>query len=216
MRNEKELKGILDFFIQGIKELFNIDSFKIKVDQFIGEEYRSGLDKSEVQFDMNFVEEDEDVSFLSDYVNDNLGFATDQIGNDLRQELQRGMLDGESGSQLKKRVKDLFKDKNYTNRLKTIFRTEGMRAGNYGQLDGAKQAEDAGVKVKKYLDIILDNVTSDICKEEDSKYGSSDQAIPLDDEFVVVAGGKTYSAQAPPFHCNCRTNIVFVREKEDE
>ena len=66
----------------------------------------------------------------------------------------------------------------------------------------------------KYVDIIHDNRTTDICKAEHREYGTKEEAIPLDQEFKVKVGNKTYSALYPPFHINCRSVVRFVRVKE--
>jgi hypothetical protein len=113
------------------------------------------------------------------------------------------MLDKENATQLKKRVKDVFADKKYTDRMKTVIRTEKLRANNAGAFSGAKQAEDAGIVLRKYLDVTMDKRTSDICKAEVKKYGTKKEAIPLEDKFIVKVGNKTYKAKYPPFHPNC-------------
>jgi len=212
VEKEIELKNIIQWIINKVFNIINLVPFRQNVNTFIDQEYQKGLERAEVQFDMNFVSNDKDVQFLNNYVNDNIQAAGDDLGNSLRGELSRGLQNGESISQLKTRVRTTFNDKKFDNRLKAILRTEKLRANNYGALDGAKQS---GLKLKKYLDVIMDDRTSDICKAENRKYGTKEQAIPLDKEFVVKVNNKTYRSQAPPFHVNCRTILRFVRIKND-
>jgi len=206
-----EVKNIIDWIINKFIKIINIEHFKLKVSDFISEEYTKGITNSEIEFNMNFVSNEKEISFLNDYVFNNLKTHTDAMGEALRGELSRGILNKEKISQLKTRIKDVFKDKKYTNRLKTVLRTEKIRANNYGALEGAKQS---GLNLRKYIDIVEDENTSSICKKEDKKYGEENQAIPLDQEFIIKVDNKTIRAQSPPFHPNCRSVIRFVKEEE--
>ena len=205
-------KNILAWLVDKVDKIFSLGSSQSQVDGFIKKEYVNGLEKAGIQLNMNFIPSDKKIDFLQTYVNKNLKFSTDEIGNDLRQEISRGMMNGESPTQLKIRVRKVFNDKKYTNRLRMVLRTERLRASNYGSLDGAMQS---GLKLKKYLDVIMDNRTSDICKAENRKYGDKSQAIPLDKEFVVTTKSGTVRALAPPFHPSCRTLIRFIRGDEE-
>ena len=216
--NEIEIKNIINAIVNKLIKVFSIDRFRNKIDGFVKEEYFDGMEKSEVEFDMNFTPES-DVSFLSKYVNNNLEFITDEMGHNLRGALSRGLMDRDNLKQLKTRIKTVFSDKKYVNRMKMVVRTEKNRANNTGALDGARQAERAGVKVKKYVDVLEDGVTSPICSAMDTKYGSEDKAIGLDKDFFVTvkSGNKTITVreQAPPFHPNCRSVLRFKRIKND-
>jgi len=202
-----EVKNILDWIVEKLIAVVNLEPFRQKISRYINQEYMRGIEEAEVKFEMNFIPNNEDVSFLDNYVFDTMKQHTDAIGESLRGELQRGLMNKENVAQLKKRIKDVFKDKKFTDRLKTVMRTEKLRANNYGSLAGAIQS---GLPLKKYVDIVRDDVTSKICLEENKEYGKESQAISLDKEFVVRADNKTIRAQAPPFHPNCRTVIRFV------
>jgi hypothetical protein len=212
-----EFKGIIDVILNNFKQIMDIKPFQPSVNRLIRKDYLAAMEKIEgdLKPNINFIPEEEAISFLNEYVFQNLQKHSDEIGDSLRQELQRGLLNKETAKQLKQRIKNVFNDSKYTNRLKTVIRTERIRASNKGALDGATQAQESGVKLKKYLDAVLDDRTTDICKAEDRKYGSKEQAIPLDQDFIVKVGNKTYKALAPPFHINCRTVLRFVQEKED-
>ena len=71
---------------------------------------------------------------------------------------------------------------------------------------------DSGLKGKKQWKTLSDSRTSDICKQEDSKYGVPDQAIAMDEDFIVVVKGKIFKSRLPPFHPNCRSRALFVEE----
>ena len=202
-------KNILELIVNVIKRIINIDDFRVKVQQFIDKQYNKGLEASGIEFNMNFVPEGKDVTFLNKYVFENLKQHTDEIGQDLRKTLSRAVLDKQDAGSLKKLVKETFKDKKYSNRLKMVLRTEGMRANNYGALEGAEQS---GLDLKKYIDIVNDSRTTDVSFAMFDKYGSAEKAIPLDKEFKVRVHGKTYSGQAPPFMPNDRDVVRFTKE----
>jgi len=200
-----ELKGLIDVIIERFMDIMNIAPFKPQVDNFIRTEYIKSVGKMETELNpiINFVPDEKQINFLNDYVFQNLQGHANDVGNNLRQELQRGILNKETPQQLKQRVKEVFADSKYSQRLKTVMRTEQLRANNAGAFSGAQQAQDAGIVLKKFLDITMDNRTSDICKAEMRKYGKKENAIPLNQNFEVKVANKTYRALHPPFHPNC-------------
>jgi len=215
MKENLEFKGLIDTIIEHFMEIMSIKPFQSHVNDFLRNEYIKSLSKieDELKPQINFVTNEKEVEFLNDYVFQNLQSHADEVGNQLRQELQRGILNKETPQQLKQRVKDVFKDSTYSNRLKTVIRTERLRANNAGAYEGAQQAKNVGIKLKKYLHITDDKRTSNICKHEGKKYGTKETSIPLDELFVVKVDNKTYRALYPPFHPNCRTVIRFIREE---
>lgn len=207
--NKVQKKNIIDSIISGVAKLFSTNTFREQVEQYIHKKYDAGLIHAEDLFEINFIRNDKELNFLHDYVNGLVGNTMEQINQDLRAELQRAILSGEDVAQIKKRVRDVFKDPKYFNRLTTVLRTEGLRASNQGTFEGAKQSK---LKLKKWISIIDDDRTSDICHKEDSKYGSPDKAIPLDEEFVVKVDNKTIRAMIPPFHASCRSTVRFIED----
>ena len=214
MPKNEEFKNIIGDIVNKLVNFFKLDSFKINIDNFLTKQYTKGIDSAEIRFNMNF-KPAEDISFLKDYAMQNVNDAADQIGKDLRKEISRSILNKENKGELVKKIKTMFNDKKYSDRMKTILRTEGLSANNQGKLDGARQS---GLNPKKYLDIVLDNRTSDICKAEGKKYGTPEQAIPLEEDFIVTVKigkkVKTVSGKRPVFHPNCRTTLRFVRTDE--
>ena len=205
----------LSSFIESIKRILNLSAFKTTVDDIITEQYTRAIQDidSELDLQINLVPKGKDLNFLLDYVNQNIQSAADQVADNIRQEIQRGILNGETTDQLAKRIKFLFKEKKYHVRIKAILRTETLRANNLGTLEGAHQAQASGLKLTKWLDVTEDTKTSKICHAEHSKYGTPEQAIPLDKEFVVKADNKTIKSQYPPFHVNCRTVLRIKNER---
>ncbi len=203
-----EQKGMIEDILTAIMKLLSIDLFRVKINEMVQSHYDKGLEVVGVKFKMNFTPNDRDISFLNDYVMNNMKYHTDQLGNKLRQEISRAMLEKETTEQLKKRIKQVFDDDKYFDRLKTVLRTETLRANNMGQLEGARQSR---IPTKKYLSVIMDDRTSDICIAEHAKYGSKDQAIPLEEEFKIHVDGKDFNAMQPTFHPNCRSVLQFVR-----
>lgn len=205
-------KSLIDALLTKFKTILRLDRFSAVINNMISSQYTSAIEKVDDDLDLtiNLVPKSKDINFLQDYVNENISSASDAISNQLRQEIQRGIMNGETTTELSKRVKTLFKDKKYQTRLKTILRTETIRANNQGTLDAAKQAEQTGVKLEKWLDVTLDDRTSNICHKEHAKYGTPEESIPIDKEFVVKVDNKTIKAQTPPFHVNCRS-ILRIR-----
>lgn len=213
--SEIEQKSFINELIKRFKRILNLSGFQMTINDAISEQYVNAIKEvdDDLKLPINLVPKPKDLNFLQNYVKENIDAASDDIGNNLRQEIQRGILNGETKTQLVSRVKSLFKDKKYQTRLKTILRTETLRANNQGTFEGATQAVASGVKLEKWLDVILDDRTSKICKAEHTKYGTPDKSIPLDQDFVVKVDNKTYKSKVPPFHVNCRTVLRIRRIK---
>lgn len=200
-------KSFIDVLLTKFKTILRLDRFRAVINNMISSQYVGAIEKVDEDLDLtiNLVPKSKDLNFLQNYVNENIDAASDAISNQLRQEIQRGILNGETTTELSKRVKTLFKDKKYQTRLKVILRTETLRANNQGTLDAAKQASQIGVKLEKWLDVTLDSKTSNICEKEHSKYGTPEDSIPIDEAFVVKVDNKTIKNQTAPFHPNCRS-----------
>ena len=215
-----ETKNIINSILRNITNFFSLNSFRVKITSFLRKQYSEGLETDEIKFGFNFLEKDSDVTFLSEYVNDKLESHTDAIGQALKDELSRGILNGEDVSGLKERVTSVLKEDKFKNRLKTVIRTEGKRARSKGQLEGAIQADQLGIKQRKWIEIVVDNVTSEVSFAMDEKYGEPEKAISLDEEFTVTVKigkkVKTFHGLTPPFMPNDRDSMRFVRVDEEE
>lgn len=144
------------------------------------------------------------VDFLSNYAFNNIKDMNEELANDLRAELHRGILNGEGVGRMKKRVSNIFG--NYRNRAETIARTESNQAAQFGKMNAVQQSEP---NAKKYIIITDDNRTTRVSREMDKKYGTPEKAIPINEDFVVKVDGKEYRGKAPPFMPNDRDVLGF-------
>lgn len=228
---ELEMKGIIQVITNQTDKLFSIKQFKDHINDTLRVEYIKGLEAvdKDIKPNVNIIipsNSARQLEALYNYVEQNLQNHVDQIGNSLRQEVQRGLQNNESKKQIISRVKRVFKDKRgVLNRLKTVIRTETNRANSQGRLEAAKQVQSTGVKLKKWLDVAPyeKGRSSPFCNTKagsncrncaKGKYGDPSKAIPIDKEFILRADNKTVRAQAPPFHVNCRDILRIIREEE--
>ncbi len=229
-RTEIEVKSLIDILIKQTKELFALDKFKALISSSVRKEYVEGIEAidKEVRPEVNFTlphNAQRQLEGLYNYVEQNMQNAVDDVGNKLRQELQRGLMNHESKEKIIARVRRVFKDdKQVVNRLKTVIRTETNRANNSGRLEAMNQAKNSGIKLKKWLDVVpfQKDISSGFCNTPAGansknsaygKYGNPEKAIALDKEFIVKWKNKTVRGLAPPFHINCRTRIRTRRIK---
>lgn len=220
MEKSVEFKSLVDDIVNNVVRIFSTDEFRFVIGDFVKKNYDKGLEKAETEIGLNFTRNVNNLNNLNKYSFELIRDLTDDMSSALRKSLMEGLLNQESGYQIKLRVEGIFKgkdlqvvDKNgnirsidWRDRLNTIVRTESVRAENQGHFDAVVQS---GMEVKKYLSVHLDDRTSDICIEEHRLYGSEEQAIGMDEEFTVVVNGKTYSKQRPPFHPSCRSRLMF-------
>lgn len=196
-----QIKGIDD--LPGIiKKIFELFSFKKIVDDVIGVQFEKGWDKSEKQIDQNIQMNRKALEFLQNHTFDNIKDMTEEIANDLKAELSRGIINGESIPKLKKRVSKVFNVGE--NRAEMISITEVNRAENNGKLLAMK---GSGLDYDKKAISAHDDRTSELCKRMDG------QTVGLDEKFKDTKTGQEW--ECPPFHVRCRTAIVFLRKEED-
>jgi hypothetical protein len=231
---EAELKGIIQVITEHSKELFTLKPFSEKIRTALRDEYIKGLEEIDKQIKpaINISmpsNAHRQLEALYNYVEQNLSDHVNDISTRLRQEVQRGLQNNEDKHRIIQRVKTVFRDdKQVLNRLKVVIRTETNRANTQGRLEAAQQAEQTGIKLKKWLQVApyQKGVSSPFCNKPsgaacqncaNGKYGSPEKAIPLDKEFILKADNKTVRAHGPPFHPNCRTvlRIERVEDKND-
>ena len=186
-----------------IKKIFSIFSFKGIVDEVIKFQFNFGWDKSEKQINKNVPMNNKAVEFLQDHTFDNIKDMTSEIANDLKAELSRGIINGESVPKLKKRVTKVFNVGN--NRAIMIARTETARAENNGKLLAMKES---GFDMEKQVVISHDNRTSELCKRMEG------QTVGLNGKFRDAKTGQEW--ESPPFHVNCRSTMIFLEIEDEE
>jgi SPP1 gp7 family putative phage head morphogenesis protein len=126
---------------------------------------------------------------------------TEEIVNDLRAELERGIMQGEGIAKIKDRVKKVFDVGE--NRAEMIARTETARSEAQGRLQAFKSS---GEKILKRWDTHFDERTSAICKR---LHG---QTVKLDENFEDKITG--WEGPCNPAHVNCRSVTTYIREGE--
>ena len=140
--------------------------------------------------------------FLQDHTFDNIVDMSEEIKNDLRAELERGIINGEGVAKLKKRVNSIF-DKSDA-RVEAIARTEVNRAEGNGRLLAFKNSGVTGFK--KQWSTHFDDRTTAICKRLDG------QTVGIDENFKDSTTG--WAGRTNPSHVNCRSSVIYVRDEE--
>ena len=143
---------------------------------------------------------------FTDLIGESIKGVSDDYKRELNTSLNIGLAQSETKSQLQNRVDEILRGSNptkmkYEKRLDLIIRTESSRIFNAGALRTAKQV---GAKYK-YLIGVNDNRQGKDSKVAINKYGSPEKAIPIDEDFVVREGGKTYKYLFPPNRPNDRS-----------
>ena len=195
-----KIKGIDD--IPGmIKKIFALFTFKEISDTIIKTQFFSGWESSEKRIDQNIQMNEKALDFLQEHTFDNIKGMTEEIANDLKAELERGIINGEGITKLKERVNDVFDVGE--NRAEMIARTETNRAENNGKLLAIK---GSGLEYNKKWITHEDDRTSHLCHRLDG------QTVGLDENFKDSVSG--WEGQSPPSHVNCRSTIVFLDKEE--
>ena len=192
-----QIKALDTSIIKKIISLLSLDILSEPIRSEVRVNYLKGHESGEKSVNMNVPYNKNAVSFLEDYTFDNVKDISNEIKNDLRQELQRGIMSGEPYSKMAERVKNVFDVQG--NRAKMIAVTETNRAENTGMLHAIKTS---GVKGKKEWVAVLDNKTCPICKALDGTQ------VDINENFEY----KTLSTPIPLAHVNCRCKLVFIPE----
>ena len=192
------IKGI-DDIPEMIKRIFSVFTLKKISDEVIKSEFDSGWNSSEKKINRNVQFNQSALEFLQNHAFDNIKGMTEEISNDLKAELERGIINGEGIDKLKVRVNKVFEVGN--NRAEMIARTETNRADNNGKLLAIK---GSGLEMEKKWVTHFDDRTSELCKHLDG------QVVGINENFHYG----DWTGQSPPAHISCRSTIVFM-EKED-
>lgn len=201
-----------DSLIRSIEKLFGIANLKALVNNATKNLFNKGLDETEESIKAQGVvvnavsSSPEKIKFLSDMAFENIVALSNQMKSRLRQQLKSGIANGEGIGTLSTRIQSVFDVTK--SRAEMIARTEASRVESAGALHAAEQIKADGVNVKKYLLWTLDDRTSDLTKALHRKYGSREKAIPLDQNFTITFGGKTFSQMGLPFHPNERDSLI--------
>ena len=147
------------------------------------------------------------IQFLERYNFDLVKGLNETLANQLRDTLQRGIINGDNSKVIAKEIKKVFETTK--NRAEMIARTETARAYNYGAF---KAAQSANVELLKYYSAVLDDRTSGICRRLSKKY-SKENAIPINQDFIDDVTGNRGLFPPNFTHPNCRSEAIYITKK---
>ena len=196
----KEVKSV-DDIITALKGILDLSIVKRLSDSVVQHNFLKGWDTAEKKLERNFIPDKNAIDYLQNYTFANVKNMSEEIGNDLRAELQRGIMNGEGIDKLKNRVSKVFNKAEA--RAEMIARTEVNRAENQGSLQVMKAS---GQKIKKKWIAANDERTSPLCKR---LHG---QTVGINENFKDSKTGEEF--QGPPSHVNCRSALVYEIEEE--
>ncbi len=196
-----------DKLISSLEKVFDTSGIGAMFATFTTGQYLMTGKKMSKQLDRKFQPNKEEIKFLKTYNLDLVKAKSQREISQIKQILEVGLINNQSATTIKQALDGIRETA--LNHTATLVRTEMNRANNMGSLTSMKEA---GVKVKKYLEIVSDKRTSQICRTLIKKYGTEEQAIDLNKEFKAVVNGKIISKLSPPFHPNCRDVLVYVIE----
>lgn len=196
-----DIKSV-DDVAKRIKDLITFQGLKIISDAVIKNTFVSGWDDAEKQLGQNLMLNKDAITFIQDYTFNNIKGMTEEITQDLRQELERGIMAGEGITKLKDRVSKVFDVGEV--RAEAIARTETSRAEGRGRLQAWKASGETDY-LKKWV-THFDERTSAICKR---LHG---QMVEINENFKDKTTG--WEDQAEPAHVNCRSTVIYVHKEE--
>jgi len=191
----------VDDVAKRIKVLITFAGLKTISDAVIKNMFMEGHDSAERQVARNLMINKDAISFIQDYTFNNIKGMTDEIVQDLRQELERGIMSGEGITKLKNRVSKVF-DVGET-RAEAISRTEATRSENQGKLQAFKSS---GEELVKKWNTHFDGRTSEVCKRLDG------QTVGINENFKDKKTG--WEGPCPPSHVNCRSSVLYIEKEE--
>jgi len=211
-QNEKKIKDLIkseigenklihiksvDDIAKKIKDIVTFAGLKTISDAVIRHTFMGGWDSAEKQLNKNFMVNREAIDYIQDYTFNNIKVMGEEIKNDLRQELERGIMQGEGIAKLTKRVDSIFNKGE--NRAEMIARTEVNRSENQGKLQAFKSS---GERYNKKWSTHFDARTSPLCKRLDG------QVVKMDENFKDKTSG--WEGPCPPSHVDCRSSLTFI------
>ena len=196
----KEIKAV-DDIAKSIEGLLTFEGLKAISDQVIKNTFAQGWDSAEKQLQRNLIVKPEVLGFIQDYTFNNIKGMTKEITDDLRQELSRGIMEGEGIAKIKARVEKVFDVGEV--RAKAIAVTETARSEANGKLLAFRAS---GEKLKKRIIAAHDKRTSALCKRLDG------QTVDINENFKDPKTGEEW--QTNPFHVNCRSSVLYIGDEE--
>lgn len=215
---ERKANLIVELLNRALK-IFSTESFTNVITKFILRNYEKGSTtiKSPVPL-KPIIPDPQKVKLMAQSMQTDIQGVTEDLNRQVQQTVRDGVLNNESPTEIKKRIKLLLNptDKlkselpsgrklNWSDRLENIFRTESIRAQNLGKFDSFKQT---GLIGKKYVSVHKDDRLCPICSAAGEKY-TKETGIDPNEPFEFSAEGNSYSILVPPFHPQCRCRLMF-------
>lgn len=201
--SEPELKAIIDDILNKYLNFIGARDISGIIFDLIRKQYVKGLEEAEVEFNMNFMPNPQDVQFMQKFAFENVQSLTDEVKDKLRKELSLGLMNNESGHKLYKRVSEVMDMS--IERAKMITITETNRAQNRGFHQAAKET---GIKLYKQWNAQPERVSRAgnlvPCKHCEFL---DNQVVGMDDMFTDEQGQKFF---LPPHHPNCFPEGVMI------
>ena len=205
MTDEIMLKGLVEEITQGFLEYIDSNSVKETLYKMVQKSYMDGLEEAEIQFDMNFTPDTKSLNFIQEFSFDNVTKLTNDLKDNLKREVNLGIMNRESTSAIRSRIRDVLDTT--IERAEMIQRTELNRANNMGFFEGAR---DSGLSVKKKWDAQ---------PERTSRKGNrvpcvhceylDGQVVDMNAQFVDDKGKNFF---LPPHHPNCACRVIYIQE----
>ena len=190
-----EIKAYDEKLIEKLMGFVSLTQLGEVVNNAIGAGYYIGMDEAEKKTGTNLNPNQKAIAFLQRYTLENLGDIDIETKNDIRQVLQRALIERQTPNQMKADLRKVLDSAG--NRLEILAETELNRAQNVGSLDGYRQS---GLEGKKQWMAIGDDRLCPRCTKLDGK------AIPLNDMFE--SEGDEFDV--PPAHSRCRCQISML------
>ncbi|KKL75615.1 hypothetical protein LCGC14_2053150, partial [marine sediment metagenome] len=190
--------------IKALKTLLGFDGLRQITNEVMRNTFVKGWDDAERQLDRNLMVNKGAITFIQDHTFNNIKGMTDEVTEDLRQELERGMMAGEGITKMKDRVKEVFDVGEV--RAEAIARTETNRAEGHGRLQAFKSSGETDY-LKKWI-THFDDRTSAICKRLDG------QTVGLNENFKDRTTG--WAGPTHPSHVNCRSTVIYIPRETKE
>lgn len=192
LENVKSIKAIIDY----LKSILNFDIMREISDNVIKAMFEKGWDSAEQKLQMNLMLNHDALEVLKKHVFDNIKGMTNEIADDLRQELERGFINAEPITKIKDRVKSVFDVGE--NRAENIARTEVNRAENQGELLAMKKS---GKEMTKTWLAHEDERECPMCMRLDG------QTVNLNSKYKDSQTGEEF--ECAPRHPQCRCSQLF-------
>jgi len=195
-----EIKSLADILTH-IKNILVFGGAKDISDKVIMSMFMEGWDTTEKQLQRNLNLNKEAIEFVKKYTFANIEGMNKELMDDLRQELERGMMEGEGGFKLTDRVKKVFDSGR--NRAEMIAITETHRAEEEGRRLAFKES---GEEYQRKWIAHIDERTCEHCKKMNG------QIVELDQNFKDKSTG--FESHIALYHPRCRCNSVFIPKEK--